>query len=88
MKSLKSQLVAEYKKSLNPNSKWYAEDVRNFTESLEGQTTEKLEQRLSNIICLNGGSASFNRKINKIEKELERGGMYEMGSMRPENALD
>lgn len=88
MKELKAQLLKRYKKTLNDNSKWYDDDVKTFTESMKNQSKGKLKQRLSNMICLNGDSPSFNKEIKEIESELDKGGMYDVGSMPPESSLD
>ena len=88
MEALKAELLKRYKKTLDNKSKWYADDIKTFTESMESQSKAQLEQRLSNMICLGGESASFNKDVEEIKSELDKGGMFDVGSMPPESALD
>ena len=88
MKELKKQLLNKYIKTLNVNSKWFNDDIKVFEKSMKNQSEGKLQQRLSNMICLDGGSASFNKEIEDIKSELDKGGMYDMNNTAPESALD
>jgi len=88
MENLKAQLLNEFKKSLNADSKWFNEDMENFKSRLNGQSENELKRQLGNLVALNGGSAKFNKEVNDHLKELDKAGMFEMGNMSPLNALD
>ena len=86
---IRSKLLKEYKKTLDPSSKFYNEDLNTFKSRINRETSkDKLERQLGNLICLSGKNIAFNKKVRQISKELERGGMYDVKSMKPENALD
>ena len=82
IKDLKGKLLAMYIKTLNINSKWFDSDIEIFKESLN-QSKSKLHQRLSNMVCLDGGSTIFNKEIESITSELDKGGMYDMDNVSP-----
>lgn len=88
MKELKARLLKRYIKTLNSNSKWYSEDIKTFKESIISQSEIQLKQRLSNMICLNGDSTSFNKEIEEIQSELDKGGMYNVNNMSGKSLLD
>lgn len=77
--NLKLQLVKEFKKSLNPSSKFFNEDINSFKQRLKQENNkDKLNVRLNNLVCLNGGNSSFNKEVKNIINELEAGGMFEI----------
>jgi len=86
---LKKELVNEFRSSLNPNSKFYNADMHSFNDRLKDEKDkDRLMTQLGNLRCLNGKSRSFNNKFKKFTKELDMAGMFDMGNMKPENALD
>jgi len=86
---LKKELTNEFRLSLNPNSKFFNADMHSFNDRLKGEKDKnRLMTQLGNLRCLNGKSRSFNNKVKKFTKELNRAGMFDMGNMKLENALD
>ena len=88
LSQIKTKLVAEYKKSLNPSSKWYNEDLNTFKERLKGKKKSELERQLNNMLCINGSNVAFNNAIKKEMKKMEKAGMYNIKNMKATNALD
>ena len=89
MKNLKAQIVKEFKKGLNKKSKWYAQDLATYEANISRENNEpRLKMMLSNMICMNGNSPSFNKEVKQIKKELEQGGMYDVKKMKHKNAID
>ena len=88
MKSLDSEIIDLFKQSQNPNSKWYNDDVAAFIRVLKTKTTKEKQQQLANMRALAGLDPKFNAAVEKEEKRLVRAGMYDLGNMKPENALD
>jgi len=86
---LKTELLKELKSTLDSKSKWFNQDVKDFEDRLKLENdTEKLRTQLGNLRCLNGKSKSFNKKLAGFTKELDEAGMFNMGNMKVENALD
>jgi len=89
LSQLKKELANEFRLSLNPNSKFFNADMKCFNARLKDEKDkDKLTTQLGNMKCLNGKSKEFNNKIRFLTKELERAGMFGVGNMKPENALD
>jgi len=89
---MKQQLIKEvyalYKGSLNAKSKWYADDLSDFRALLQTKTVEQLKQQIANMRGIMGLDEQLNRVLSAEEKRMERAGMYDLGKMKPENALD
>lgn len=79
-------LVRNFKKSQNPNSKWYASDVKDFTMNVSKLSLKELEYRYNNSVAFN--SKSFDKMVEKEETKLLKAGMYNVNKMKPINALD
>ena len=89
VEELKHKIIEQYKKSLNPKSKFYNEDLQSFELVLKKEKNKsKLKQQYHNMVCLNGGNKGFTKNVKNIQKELERGGMYNIDNMGVKNALD
>ena len=85
-KQLIAELLAEYRKSLNPSSKWFTQDIQEFKEKVSELRTSEVAERLRNRRAFN--SPAFEKLVAKEEAKLNKAGMYDIGNMRPENALD
>jgi hypothetical protein len=86
---LKKELANEFRLSLNPNSKFFNADIKSFNDRLKDEKDEdKLITQLGNLRCLNGKSRLFNKMIKELTKELDKGGMFDIGKIKPINALD
>lgn len=89
LSQLKKELIKEFRSSLSPGSKFFNEDMQSFSQRLKGENDrDRLIAQLSNLRCLNGKSRSFNNKVERFTNELDAAGMFDMGNMKPENALD
>jgi len=86
---VRKELIAEYKQSLKPSSKFFNEDLQNFTNQvMSSRDLGQLKRQLANLRCLAGKNPSFNKEVEKMTNELDRGGMYDVRSMKNANALD
>jgi uncharacterized heparinase superfamily protein len=79
------ELTQEFKRTLNPASKFIAEDIANFKRIAASKTEKELREQLNRMQYMNGGK--FDRDCKKIVSKLDRGGMYEIKNMNPLNAL-
>jgi hypothetical protein len=86
--SLISQLVANYKKTLNTSSKWFAQDLADFKANVSRLSVKELEVKLGRLTSLNDENSSFNKKVKKEVSLLNRGGMFDMSKMKAANCLD
>lgn len=85
---LRSEILKVFKLSLNPNSKWYQQDLKDFTSILKTRTEKELQQQLANMRGIVGLDPEVNKLCALEEKRMEKAGMYNLGNMKPENALD
>lgn len=89
IQTVRKNLIKEHNKSLKPSSKFYKEDKEKFVKHINSITDkETLTRMLNNIICLNGNNKAFNKEVVRITNQLERGGMFDIRKMKPQNALD
>lgn len=82
------QVIQLYKSTLNVNSKWYGSDMQTFISIAETKTEHELLQQLANLRAITGNDARFNKMVEREEKKMLKAGMYDVGNMKPENALD
>lgn len=89
IKELKKEIIKEYKESLDSNSKFYEQDLCDFSAKIKTlKDKDRLEKQLGNLSCLNGKSRIFNNKIGKELSVLDKSGMFDIKKMQPKNALD
>ena len=82
------QIIRLYTASQNAKSKWFAQDLADFKLAISLRTDKELKQQLANLNALAGNDSRFNRICDKEEKRMQRAGMYDLGNMKPKNALD
>lgn len=69
--------------------KFYDEDCKNFRENVYNITCiERLETMLTNLRNLREDNSPLSKEVAKYEKQLQRGGMYDITKMKAVNALD
>ena len=80
------QAIELYKKTLDSNSKWYNDDLANFTRGISAAPLEQIERSINNMSYAQSkkADADFNRETRKLEKA----GMFNIGNMKAINALD
>lgn len=83
---LQKEVVAEYKKSANPNSKHYSQDLADFIRGIKTKTEGELKRNLANMKWLN--SKQSEQYVNHEVGKLDRAGMFNINRMKPKNALD
>ena len=86
--SLVNELVANFKKTLKPSSKWFAQDVEDFKSNVEKLSVDELQIRWGNMNAMRNENSSFNKAIRAEEKKMLKSGMFNVGCMKPENCLD
>ena len=82
------QVIALYKSTLNPKSKWYNDDLNSFIAIAETKTEAQLLQQLANLRAITGNDDRFNKVVEKEEKRMLKAGMFDIGNMQHKNALD
>jgi hypothetical protein len=85
-KQLITQAVKLYKKSLNPKSKWFNQDVTDFKSQLENKSIAELKEQVSRLSVYD--SSKFKKDANKEVSKLNKGGMFDISNMSGKNALD
>lgn len=86
--SLVNQLVANFKKTLNPSSKWFAQDVADFKANVSRLSVKELEQKLGRFTALNDEKSTFNKTVKAEVKLMDKSGLFNVSSMKLENCLD
>mgnify|MGYP001768575897 CR=1 FL=1 len=87
-KQLINQVVASFKKSLNPNSKWYAQDLADFKARVSQLSVKELQEKAERLGAFYNPNSLLNRTANAEIKRMSKGGMFNVGNMKPENCLD
>lgn len=83
---LEKMTIREYKKSLDQDSKFFSQDVKAYRDYIAKMDISDLRQRYANLRYFN--SEHFAAEIDRYEKKLLKAGMFDMGKLKPENALD
>lgn len=87
---MKTKLITEaiklYKKTLDVNSKWYNEDLKSFTIGVNTSTVEQLQKTVNNLSYLQSKQSDVDFEIET--KKLDKAGMFNIGNLKPINALD
>ena len=80
------QAIELYKKTLDKKSKWYNDDLANFSSHIKTASLDKINQSINNMSYAQSkkADADFNRETRKLEKA----GMFNIGNMKVINALD
>ena len=78
--------VGLYMASLNPRSKWYDQDLAEFIENVKKESPALSLIRLKNVEALQ--SEAFEKEVAKEEAKMAKAGLYDIGKMKPKNALD
>lgn len=80
-------LIRRYKaKYQNKKSKWFGQDVQDYSDNLVVQTSVRITELYNQALAFD--SLEFEAEVEAEEKKMDKGGMYDMGNMKPENALD
>lgn len=87
MTTKKNFLIQNFKaRYTNKSSKWFVADVKDFTSNLDKVSESRLDEMYHNATAFD--SSEFEAKVAKEEKKMAKAGLYEMGNMKPVNALD
>lgn len=86
--TLRKEIIGLHTKTLNPKSKWYAQDLADFRAVLSTKTEAEMRQQLANMRGIAGLDKGLNKILEAEEKRMAKAGMYDLGNMKPENALD
>ena len=86
MNTQQKQAIELYKKTLNKNSKFYKEDLQNFITNIKTASKTQVNQSLNNMsyMASKQSDIDFEKETNKLDKA----GMFNIGNMKPINALD
>jgi hypothetical protein len=81
-------LVSNYKKTLNPSSKWFTQDVQDFASRVSKLSVKEMEIKLGRISSLVDDNSLFNKKVKKEINFMAKGGMFNVSEMKPANCMD
>lgn len=89
---MKAQLIKKavelYKLTLNTNSKFYADDVRDFKANISGLSETQINEKISRLNAITSNKSTFNKSVEKEMRKMDNAGMFNVSSMAPKNALD
>jgi hypothetical protein len=71
-----NKIVANYKQTLNQNSKWFSQDVQEFRKNLSVLSVKELIEKLARLSYYN--SQTFERQANREINTLDKAGMYNL----------
>ena len=86
--SLVNQLVANFKRTLNPSSKWFAQDVADFKANVSRLSVKELEQKLGRFNAMNDEKSTFNKAVKKEVRLMDKSGLFNVSNMKPANCMD
>ncbi len=66
--------IAAYKKTLKQDSKFFAQDVENFTHEIQKKNVRELVEHLERLEYYQ--SKAFESVVNKEVNKLQKGGMF------------
>ena len=87
MKSIITAAIEQYKKTINPASKWYTQDIADFKQRISVLPTKEVERILNNLSSMNNGNSNFNKSVKSEVKALNKAGMFEMKNLSPNKCL-
>lgn len=82
---LVNELVNEYKKTLDVNSKWYSEDLHSFKAQVSKLSASELKEKLERMSFMNG--KTFAKQVSKEVRLMDKSGMFEAKKLGAYNAL-
>lgn len=71
-----SVLVENYKKTLNPKSKWLESDLKEYKDKLSLLPIEKVRERYNKSVLIN--SKEYENKINSYIDKMDKNGMFNL----------
>lgn len=72
--------------TLKPKSKWYDQDLAEIIENVRKESPALTLIRIKNMKAMQ--SDQFEQEVAKEENKMAKAGLYDIGKMKPENALD
>lgn len=88
MSELDKQLILVYKRTLRPNSKWFAQDLADFRRHISQKTTQEKQRILNNLRNLTEDDSPLAKEVEREIKSLDKAGMYDIRKIGPEHQLD
>jgi methyl coenzyme M reductase alpha subunit len=89
---MKTKLITEaiglYKQTLNHDSKWYAADLQDYITKINSLSVPELQGRINNLRNFVEPNSPMNKMVNREINKLDTGGMFNINTMKPINALD
>jgi len=86
----REQLISEtiklFIKTLDKKSKWFTQDLNDFSLRLNSASIEQIKSSYNNLSYMNSKQSDID--FDKETKRLEKAGMFNVGNMKPANALD
>lgn len=86
MSTEQKQAIELFKETLNPSSKFYAEDLQHFINGISLASKDHVRQTVNNLSYARSKKAD--NDFNRETKRMEIAGMFNIGNMHPRNSLD
>lgn len=87
-KELIKKLVSLYKLRLNPQSKFYTQDIQEYKERLSFDNVTELKRKLSNLESYSNEKSSFNKTVKKEISKMDKNGLFDINKIKSKNMLD
>lgn len=87
LQGLRNEWIKEYEKTLVPNSKFYDQDLQDFTKNVNAcKDKMRMAKAIENLKALR--SKAFDRFCEKEVSRMEEAGLFNINNFKPINALD
>lgn len=87
---MKKQLIKTaielFTKTLDKKSKFYQQDITDFKNRIQSASAQQLEQSINNMSYM--ASKKSDIDFERETRKLDKAGMFNIGNMKPINALD
>ncbi len=80
------QAVKLFKGTLNPQSKWYNQDMTDYYNRIQFASVEQIKTSINNMSY--AGSKKVDSDVKREIAKLEQAGMFDVKSMKPINQLN
>ena len=84
----KIKTILRYWELKNKKSKWFEEDKKEVLDALSNKTDEQLTSSLNNYNAMLDNKSSLNRDVRRELNKMDKAGLFNIKSMKPENQLD
>lgn len=85
-KKLIETAIELFSKTLDKKSKFYEQDIADFTQRIKYASLQQIQQSVNNMTYM--ASKKSDVDFDRETKKLDKAGMFNIGNMKAINALD